>query len=106
MSLLYITADKIGDQSGGGLVTAQELTALQAFAQQRLQSTKNPDYSAVINLNRTNLINDQLEPWKWDRQALWALGHYRQIPKLAHIYSGTFGETVKYLKNGNCKVVY
>lgn len=91
---LYLTADKVGIETGGGKVTQEE-------------------YEFLCSLGETNLVSrDQLEipgtehfqePWKWDKIAYHQFGN--KI-KLAHVYSGTFGDSVQKLKDNGAKVVY
>lgn len=105
MSLLYITADRIGDQSGGGLVTAQECLALEEFTQQKLLSSWDVSYSGVTVLERNSLGSNLTEPWKWDEIAVAKVSQL-PVPKLAHFYSGSFPKTVEYLKKQGCKICY
>lgn len=94
---LYITADVVGQKSGGGVVTYHESEALktlgscEVWGREQLQDTKGP------------------EPWLWDVIAAeeyvrrWYDG-FR--PKLAHLYAGTFGNLVRCLKHRDCLVTY
>ncbi len=100
---LYLTADRIGEPSGGGLVTAQEYKALSEFAESegtvaggtgREELTTNPDDHI------TTVIG---EPWVWDHLAYHKFG---SDVKLCHIYSGCFPECVRKLKGQGAKVVY
>lgn len=92
---LYLTADKIGEQSGGGIVTYNEAKAFAELdPQTKVLSRK--------ELEQIQLPNPQ-EPWHWDQRAFHLFGN--QV-KLCHIYSGTFSETVKKLKQNGAKVTY
>lgn len=88
--LLYITADKIGSNTGGGLVTKYELNALS-----RLDDVKviNPEPCA--------------NPFDTEKQVLEELKKV-DLGKvsLAHFYSATYPETVKLLKQSKVKVSY
>ena len=94
---LYLTADRIGEQTGGGLVTHHEARAMEAFS----------EGEEFYCINRTSLeVVDQgrlADPWKWDTLAYSLFGNK---PKLAHIYSGTFSSCVSKLKNNGAKVCY
>lgn len=102
--LLYVTADRIGEPSGGGLVTSQESQALQEFAVLkglgsikaigREELTYRPD-DAI-----TSVVGD---PWVWD---LLTYHKFGSDLKLAHVYSGTFSESVRKMKANGTKVVY
>ncbi len=96
-SFLYISADRVGEESGGGSVTAHE-------------------YKALKRLGETHLISRNIYafPEKPFEQDLFILGviksniqrrNFKDI-KLAHIYSGCASETVKYLKEQGVKVTY
>lgn len=106
MSLLYLTADKVGDLSGGGLVTAQEVMALRELAGRLTLERKDARLSRVQVWSRAELHSDKPEPWKWDDIACCKEDWFVDPPRLAHIYSGTFGKTVDNLKRNGSKVVY
>lgn len=103
MSLVYLTADKISEVSGGGLVTANELAALREFSEEQTRARRDPLLSDVIVLSRNSLGNSTPEPWKWD---LKAIDHIRNLDniKLCHIYSGTWPTAVPALKEQGAKV--
>lgn len=86
----YITADSIGTETGGGVVTRNELEAL-----------KELDSCDVFS--RDNLGKTGPDPWCWDE---WLSQQPLSDYKLVHFYSGTFTKTVKKLKENGCKVVY
>ena len=94
MSLLFVTADKIDPHSGGGLVALHQSEALKSLGPCEVW-------------DRTKWRQRE-EPWGWDN----AVSHYLltdykdEWPKLAHFYSGTFGDSVGWLKHNGCKVVY
>jgi len=82
----FFTADRIGTNTGGGIVTKNELEAL-------------------ASLGETSLWNPEPknDPFDTERSIL-----HNQLPnlKLAHFYSGTFPDTVKYLKSKGTKISY
>lgn len=92
--LLYITADKVGDWTGGGQVTRHEWDAL-----------KELDPSAKA-WGREQLDGPGMEPWKWDDRAWTMEDFFVTRPRLAHFYSGSFPKTVAQLKRQGCKVTY
>lgn len=106
MGLLYITADQVGAETGGGKVTAQEVLALRSLAGQLTRQRKDPALSSVEVFSRANLGSDKPEPWKWDEVACTARDWFVVRPRLAHFYSGTFGKTVSALWRNGCKVCY
>jgi len=87
---LFITADKIGSNTGGGSVTAHELSALS-----KLDDVK------VIN------PEPQQNPFDTEKQVLKEIKNldFTKV-KLAHFYSATYPETVKLLKEKGVKVTY
>lgn len=90
MKLAYITADCIGNQTGGGVVTKNELQALRELG------------DVVACFSQENLSCKE-QPWGWDDDAC------TKVPggiDLAHFYSGSFPKTVKLLKDRGTKVVY
>lgn len=82
----FFTADRIGTNTGGGIVTKNELEALVAIEQTTLW---NPD--------------PKPDPFDTERVIL-----HSKIPdlKMAHFYSGTFPDTVRYLKSKGTKISY
>lgn len=82
----YFTADRVGISTGGGIVTKNELEALAGMGQTTLW---NPEPKS--------------DPFDTERSIV-----HHQIPdlKLAHFYSGTFPDTVKYLKSKGTKISY
>ena len=93
----YITADKVGIVTGGGTVTKKEAEALGA-------DTLIFDREAVdpTHLDRTDpFIFDQLALARIE--LLLAAG---TIPRIAHFYAGTFGATIRRLRQAGVKVAY
>lgn len=101
---LFITADKVGTQSGGGLVTHHEYEALKTLGDVQLYGR-----------GQVDTTNYGEEPWCWDvcvgsevhRQRMAKEnGAVIQQPRLAHLYAGTFSQTVSELKKLGCKITY
>lgn len=93
MATLYLTADHIGDaDTGAGKVTFHERQALQELGM------------PLKCLERANLDGPGQDPWKWDAAAYRQVGQHYQ---LAHVYAGTFGDTVRLLQKAfKTKVTY
>lgn len=91
---LYLTADRIGESTGGGVVTRHESQALQSLS---------PDFRSVSRLDLEGIPIDTPEPWRWDTAAYCSFGNR---VKLAHIYSGTFSSCVGKMKANGSKVCY
>jgi glycosyltransferase involved in cell wall biosynthesis len=88
---LYLTADRIGIPTGGGLVTHQELLALKALGPVQAISLTKPSY----------------DPFEQDQQILARVKEVvKETPQLAHCYAGCLTETVAYLKSLGTKVTY
>jgi glycosyltransferase involved in cell wall biosynthesis len=102
---LYLTADQIGTPTGGGLVTAQELMALRGLGGEvRVISRKELEDIRYSEMGmRLPVGGEWKEPWAWDSLAFF---QFDKNIKLAHVYSGTFSESVKKLKENKAKVVY
>ena len=84
--LAYFTCDRIGIETGGGVVTFNESKALESLGDFKLfnpNPTANPFEADEVTANQ-------------DFSGI----------KLAHFYSGTFSETIKKLKAQGTKVVY
>lgn len=96
---LYLTADRINIQTGGGLVTHHE--------SQALKTMNTMEDTFVVSIDHDNPPSD---PFAQDQQILErvkSITRYRpDAPKLAHCYAGTLTETVKYLKELGTKIVY
>lgn len=94
MSSLYCTADTIGTETGGGVVTANELLALRTVS----------DTVEVIE-------RKDIDPSKWrqpDSPFLYDYFALQQIKDkrfdLAHFYGWTFSQSVQWLKSQGTKV--
>ena len=94
---LYGTADAVGQESGGGKVTDKEYKFLSSLGEETLLFDRN-----VLTSKSMLGLND---PWDWDGKLLQLLESVSTI-RLAHFYSGTFSNTVKYLRKGKAKIVY
>ncbi len=103
MSLLYVTADKIGAQSGGGRVTQEEMTAVFDLSVELGKEFLSWDRSFLCG------SMPQGEPWTWDIDASKRLLLDRgglDTFQLAHFYAGTFSDTVANVKRAGAKVTY
>ena len=98
MKLLYLTADQINAHTGGGLVTYQESHALSQLGE--LQELSREQLSELAKYYFEQGYQD---PWYWDLAALHKFGC--EI-KLAHVYAGTFTESIKKLKSCGSIVTY
>ncbi len=103
MSFLYMTADSIGVESGGGKVTYHESQALKELGPcqvwgREVFSFGCPGWGIMTNE----------EPWLWDEIALGkCFTELKEKPKLAHFYAGTFTRTVvQAMKQSGVKVTY
>jgi glycosyltransferase involved in cell wall biosynthesis len=100
---LYLTADRIDGSGGGSSVVREELAALcslgecVAFGREQLEQGC-PGWRGLTNE----------EPWIWDEIALGkAFTQLKEIPKLCHLYAGTFTRTVlQAMKQNGVKVSY
>lgn len=104
MTVLYITADTIGMNTGGGQVTKYETEALaKAFPdQQRISIDR-------VWINELKISRESIpEPWCWDEYLHNRLTTTDAPDKfrLAHFYAGTFPKTIGYLKSTGCKICY
>jgi len=96
---LYLTADQIGTSTGGGAVTYNELQALKELGETDVLSEEQ------LNPPKYGLPNT---PFLCDYLALSKLDVER-VPQICHIYSGTFSQTVRWLKDRescHCYVTY
>lgn len=82
----YFTADKIGAQTGGGVVTKNE-------------------FEALLNIENAVLFNPPPTSDPFECEKAIDKNSLKDI-KLAHFYSGTFPETVKILKSKGSKITY
>lgn len=98
MNKLYVTADIVGLETGGGLVTKNEFLAMSSMGEP-------PCCLDWNNLN--SLSHGESEPWRYD---LASLRHHvtTRMGKgdLVHFYAGTFSKTVDVLKGQGCKISY
>jgi glycosyltransferase involved in cell wall biosynthesis len=90
---LFITADEVGIQTGGGIVTNNEYLALKSF-------------SNVDVLQRSDIMPPQNadNPFMIDSTALNKVTNLK--PHLTHFYAGTFSNTIKKLKENGSKISY
>jgi glycosyltransferase involved in cell wall biosynthesis len=84
--ILFITADRIGSETGGGLVTKNEYEALAELGPVKVV---NPNAQANPFDTEKNIDKDQWHNYK-----------------LAHFYSGTFPNLVRNLKTAGVKISY
>jgi glycosyltransferase involved in cell wall biosynthesis len=84
--LAYFTADRLGLQTGGGVVTKNE-------------------HDALAELGTVELYNPTPTQNPFETEKQIDLGKLKNI-KLAHFYSGTFPDVVAELKKNGTKVVY
>ncbi len=114
--LLYLTADKIGTPTGGGVVTYNESCALRELALNPYDFdgdvyVKIVSRDELENVNKTmlwvenekDLEREMQDPWLWDHLAYHQFGN--RI-KLTHVYAGTFSESIKKLKQNGAVVTY
>lgn len=96
MKSLYCTADTIGTETGGGIVTRNELEVLKSVSEVELV------------LDRDSIIPTRFQqpdsPFLFDYFALEQI--WDKHFDIAHFYSGTFTLTVKHLKDKGTKVSY
>ena len=102
MRSVYITADKISMDTGGGAVTTNELEALKSVS----------DDVFVVSRDDIDpaLFKQPASPFLEDYFTLQQILLQQEIQKgyfdLAHLYSGCFTETIRYLKDRGTKVSY
>lgn len=104
MTLLYLTADQIGEETGGGAVTCHECKALSELGETLCVSRK--DMLQIWDNVRDDIDPRQSqwkEPWLWDQLAFYSFGTKH---KLAHVYAGTFPDCVRKLKEQGTIVTY
>lgn len=103
---LYLTADRIGEQTGGGLVTFHESKAMADYSIDMKPESLGPaeKFRSISREDLSSVDQGRLaEPWKWDTLAYSMFGNK---VKLAHIYSGTFSSSVAKLKNNGARVCF
>ena len=96
MKSIYITADTIGTETGGGVVTRNELEALRSVSEVELVLSQ--DNIAPGRFHQPD------SPFLYDYFALEQIRNKHF--DLAHFYSGCFGQTIRYLKERGTKVTY
>lgn len=102
MKSVYITADRLTMETGGGAVTTNELAALKSVSED------------VFVLSRDDidptLFKQPDSPFLFDYFALQQILLQQEIQRkyfdFAHLYSGCFTETVRYLKDRGAKISY
>ncbi len=96
-----ITADKVTMETGGGAATVTELRALEHLF---------PQVSVISRKDITpERYGQPVSPFLEDYFALRALMadyEHGKIPALAHLYSGSFSATVRFLHSLGAKVTY
>jgi glycosyltransferase involved in cell wall biosynthesis len=90
--LLYVTADRINNGTGGGSVTHHESEALKSI-----------DRDCIV-LSGTDTRPASV--WDFDAEVCWHVMALPEVPRLMHSYAGTFPTTVEYLKSKGCIVTY
>lgn len=92
---LMITADRIGEASGGGLVVTNEAEALKQLGPCEVY-------------DGSKLGNQPNDPWGYDARVFQLLTTtlFLEPFKLSHFYAGTFSDTVRGLKSNGIKVTY
>ena len=96
MRNLFGTADEIGTETGGGIVTGMESRALGALGHTDFIDARRLN-AAVYRLPNSPYVQDYL----MDALVLQLLN---EKVDLAHFYSGSFGKTIWRLKNAGVKV--
>lgn len=98
MNGLYLTADTIGTETGGGQVTRHEFMALSEFVDQVAAVHPDPHPQGAD------------DPFYLDRSVLAKLrvreSEIRSGPTLVHVYAGCFTESLAYLRSLGCRVTY
>ncbi len=89
---LFLTADLLNAPTGGGLVARNESQALSSLGE-------------CVIWDRESLQGGS-DPWGWDTVASTKKDWFVDPPKLCHIYSGSFTNTVKALKRNGCIVTW
>lgn len=108
---LYITADRVGVQSGGGVVTANEAAALMDVGLATVVGRHELESAAdTLLAGRMKPVGgwQMLDPWVWDNVVHARCDKIIRAvkPGLAHFYAGTFSKTVALLKSLGWKVTY
>lgn len=107
MTRLYLTADRIGSPTGGGIVTYHESEAMRDLGETKILARpqlEDCDRGFILEgVDREDLERQLVDPWAWDHLAYHCFGN---SIRLAHVYAGTFSESVKKLHDGGAKVTY
>lgn len=103
MRTLFLTADAIGQQSGGGIVTASELAALRTLGECDVWDRE--------FLQSHPCFKNTGEPWCWDcaaqHQLISQLSEYPpEHYDLCHVYAGTFSQTLETLREQGTKITF
>lgn len=102
MTNLYITADVVGLESGGGKVTAHESEALKELGPCAVWGRE----QLSVRYNGEP-FGPGAEPWVWDERAWCKKAEFIDSkPGVAHFYAGTFSKTVQHLKECSYRVAY
>ncbi|MBA7568757.1 putative glycosyltransferase EpsD [subsurface metagenome] len=97
MKSLYCTTDMVGAETGGGIVTRNELGALRSMSEVKLLLRQ--DRIAPARFHQPE------SPFLYDYFALSLISSSFKYD-LAHFYSGTFSQTIRWLKAQGTKVTY
>lgn len=87
----YITADRIGEESGGGAVTYHESTALKQLDPEAVILGRDSIHPPEVDKHNPKYFED---PWMWDNRVL----NMFLEPTFAHFYAGTFSNTIRCFK--------
>lgn len=87
MSNIYITADQVGTATGGGAVTYNESQALKEMGEVK-----------IISADQLNPVKHGLPDTPFLCDVLARELIKREMPGIVHFYSGTFTQTVEWLK--------
>jgi glycosyltransferase involved in cell wall biosynthesis len=103
MRNLFCTADKIGTETGGGVVTLNELKALEDFARAAKEEEVLCFDGSNLDPSHVRLPNN---PYVQDYIADSLVLNHMQAGKfkLAHFYSGMFSKTIWRLKADGAKI--
>lgn len=104
MRNLYLTADVVGMDSGGGKVTAREWGFFNELHNNCVHVPWLMSRGVLLNAE-----SKEQDPWCWDDIASRQIGAWIDAGekfKHCHIYAGTFSRSVQLLKLYGCKVTY
>lgn len=102
---LYITADKVGAESGGGYVTENEQQALKDFTDSFPKGscytiTLTDEERAKNPFEQDEILRSKVEDCNVHHLP------FHDLPGIAHCYAGCLTETIRYLKERGWKVCY